>query len=93
MEHFYRDVPRLGNVVVSRHAQARIQEQNIPEEIFRKTLLAPSKPDIPDTEGVVWREGNGLRIVIITKPVPDRGAKLIKTVFRIQGQAAVARRR
>ncbi len=92
MEHFYRDVPRLGNVVVSRHAQARIQEQNIPEEIFRKTLLTPSKPDIPDTEGVVWRESNGLRIVIITKPVPDRGAKLIKTVYRIQ-QNAVARRR
>jgi hypothetical protein len=26
MKHFYRDVPRLGNVAVSRHAQARIKE-------------------------------------------------------------------
>lgn len=92
MQFFYTDVPRLGRVAVSRHAQARIQEQNIPEELFRKTLLRPGKPDIPDTEGVVWRESNGLRIVVVTKPVPDRGTMVVKTVYRIQGNAVAYRR-
>ena len=29
MAHFYRNVPKLGHVAVSRHAQKRMEEDNI----------------------------------------------------------------
>ena len=87
MEHFYRDVKRLGNVAVSRHAQAQIAENGIPPELFEKVLLEPNKPDVPDGMDVLWRERDGLRIVILTNPTPNTGAKLVKTVYRVQRQA------
>lgn len=86
MKHFYQDVPRLGNVAVSRHAQARMQQEKISEALFNRVLLEPTKPDIPDGQGVLWREREGVRLIILLKPVPDRGAKLIKTIYRTQGQ-------
>jgi hypothetical protein len=36
---------------------------------------------------VLWREREGLRIVILTNPTPNIGAKLVKTVYRVQSQA------
>jgi hypothetical protein len=50
-------------------------------------MLHPSKPDIPDGADVLWRERDGLRIVILTNPTPNTGAKLVKTVYRIERQA------
>jgi hypothetical protein len=41
MNHFYQNVVRLGNVAVSRHAQAQIRDNNIPVELFEKALLQP----------------------------------------------------
>jgi hypothetical protein len=84
MKHFYRDVPRLGNVAGSRHAQARMQTDGISQELFDRALLEPTCPDVPDGMDVLWRERNGLRIVMITNPTPNRGAKLVKTVYRVQ---------
>jgi len=55
MKHFYRDVPRLGNVAVSRHAQARMEADGITQEAFDKVLLTPSRPDLPDGADVLWR--------------------------------------
>ena len=92
MKHFYRDVPNLGNVAVSRHAQARMQEDGISQEVFDRTLLQPTCPDVPDGMDVLWRERDGLRIVIITNPTPNRGAKLVKTVYRVQRQASAVSR-
>jgi hypothetical protein len=85
--HFYRDVPRLGNVAVTRHAQSRMIEDGITQDQFDKTLLEPQGPDRPEGHGVLWRERDGVRIVILTRPTRDTGAKLVKTVFRVKEQA------
>ena len=91
MEHFFRDVRGLGNVAVSRHAQARMAEDGISPEVFQRTLLEPTRPDLRDGAEVLWRERDGLRIVILTNPTPNLGAVLVKTVYRVERQA-VARR-
>ncbi len=85
--HFYRDVYRLGNVAVTRHAQAQMIAAGISQQAFDEALLTPTKPDIPDGADVLWRERDGLRIVILTNPTPNTGAKLVKTVYRIKAQA------
>jgi hypothetical protein len=92
MEHFYRNVVGLGNVAVSRHAQERIAEENIPVEAFERALLWPSLDDVQDGPDVLWREHNGLRLVILLHPTPFRGAVLVKTVYRVQAQASARSR-
>lgn len=87
MDHFYRNVVGLGNVAVSRHAQSRIAEDNIPVEAFERALLWPSQPDVNDGQDTLWREHNGLRLVILLNPTPNHGAVLVKTVYRVQEQA------
>ncbi len=91
MEHYFTDVPKLGNVAVSRHAQERIKEENISPEEFRKTLFEPTAPDVQDGPEIIWRERHNVRLVILLQPQPYRGAKLVKTVFRVQGQASTRR--
>jgi hypothetical protein len=85
--HFYRDVPRLGNVAVTRHAQARMIDNGITQQQFDKALFEPQGPDRMEGYGVLWRERDGVRIVILTNPIPNAGARLVKTVFRVQAQA------
>jgi hypothetical protein len=92
MNHFYRNVAGLGNVAVSRHAQERMEADGISQEAFDRVLLTPVNPDIPDGTDIVWRERDGLRIVVLTNPTPNRGAKLIKTVYRVEKQAAARSR-
>jgi Domain of unknown function (DUF4258) len=87
MTHFYRNVPKLGNVVVSRHAQKRMEDDKISPEAFERVLLTPVKQDIRDGADILWRERDGIRIVILENPVPASGAKLVKTVYRIEQQA------
>jgi hypothetical protein len=87
MKHFYRDVPHLGCVALSRHAQSEAEEDNIPDATVEDVLMRPSQPDIPDGQNIVWREKNGVRLVIILKPTPGRGARLVKTIYRVQPQA------
>ena len=89
MNHFYRNVPHLGNVAVSRHAQQRAEEDGISQEAFDRVLLTPIKPDIPDGTDIVWRERDSIRLVILMHPTPDTGARLVKTVYRIEPQAKV----
>jgi hypothetical protein len=91
MKHFYRDVKGLGNVAVSRHAQARMIADGVSQEMFDRTLLDPIRADIHDGQNVLWRERNGLRIVILTNPVPNLGAKLVKTAYRVQDQERAKR--
>ncbi len=91
MQYFYRNVPRLGNVAVTRHAQDRLRQEKISAEFFKKALLEPTKPDMPDGQDVLFREREGVRLVILLKPTPDRGVKLVKTVYRVQEQARVRR--
>jgi hypothetical protein len=87
MKHYYENVPRLGNVAVSRHAQSQILNTGISQQAFDRALLDPIQPDIPDGQDILWRERDGLRLVILTNPTPNRGAKLVKTVYRVQEQA------
>lgn len=88
---YYEDVLKLGNVYVSRHAQDRMDDEGITPGLFEKVLLAPTRPDIPDGANVAWRERDGVRLVILLNPEPDRGAKLIKTVYRVKPQAITKR--
>ena len=37
MDHYFPDVPGLGNIAVSRHAQNRVREDGISEETFKDT--------------------------------------------------------
>ena len=91
MEHFFRGVRGLGNVAVSRHAQARIVEDGIHPDAFTRALLDPTRPDVRDGADVLWRERDGLRIVILTNPTPNVGAVLVKTVYRVEKQASARR--
>lgn len=90
MNHYYPNVAGIGNIAVSRHAQSRMEAAGISQEQFDLALLSPDK-EVPDGQDVVWRERNGLRIVILTNPVPFRGAKLVKTAYFIKPQANARR--
>lgn len=85
--HFYRQVPRLGNVAVSRHAQAGMDEDHISDATFKEVLWEGE--ETKDGQDIVYREGRGIRIVILMNPTPNVGARLVKTVFKIKPQAAV----
>ena len=91
MEHFYRNVPGLGDVAVSRHAQARMEADGINQAAFDRVLLHPTRPDVRDGADVLWRERDGLRLVILTDPTPNVGAVLVKTVYRVERQASAHR--
>lgn len=84
MNHFYRNVPQLGNVAVSRHAQARCAQDGISEKTFSDVLSSGEM--VHDGQDVVWRCGQGIRIVILLRPTPNTGAKLVKTVYREKPQ-------
>ena len=89
MEHYFPNVPGLGNVALSRHAQDRMREDGISETAFRDVLMNGDL--VPDGQDVVWREKDGVRIVILRRPEPFVGAMLAKTVYRI-GENAHARK-
>lgn len=85
MGFFYEDAPGLGNVAISRHAQERMRAEGISDRVLVDVLWNGS--DRPDGNAT-WREKSGVRLVIV-RPDPFRGAMLVVTAFRIQGQAKV----
>ena len=85
MDHYFPDVPGLGNVAVSRHAQARMVEDGISEHELKEALLNGSTT--PDGHDVLWREKDGVRVVILRQPTPFKGAMLAKTVYRVRPAA------
>jgi hypothetical protein len=64
-----------------------MEEDNINPEVFERVLLTPVKPDVREGAEILWRERDGIRIVILENPTPATGAKLVKTVYRIGAQA------
>ena len=54
---------------------------------FERVLLTPVKPDVREGADILWRERDGIRIVVLENPTPPTGAKLVKTVYRIEAQA------
>jgi hypothetical protein len=87
MTHYFPNVPDLGNVAVSRHAQERMKEESISEDAFRTALY--DGDTIQEGTDILWREHNGVRVVVLRRPVPFKGAMLVKTVYRV-GAAARA---
>lgn len=85
-KHYYADVPRLGNVAVSRHAQDRMGEHGISQAMFESALLDPDGEDTLEPGGIRWRQKSGIRVVIIDRPEPFAGAKLVKTAMRVGEQ-------
>lgn len=86
---YFAAVPGLGNVAVSRHAQEQAEGHGISEEVFQRVLELGT--DRPDGLKTVWREGLGIRLVILRRPEPFRGASLITTVYKVKAQAATRR--
>jgi hypothetical protein len=81
MKHYYEDVPGLGNVAVTRHAQDKAIQGGFHkrfDDILRNGV------DTPDGMDIVWREKGGIRLVILLNPVPFRGAVLVKTAYRVK---------
>jgi hypothetical protein len=64
-----------------------MEQDKISHEVFERVLLTPIKQDIRDGVDILWRERDGIRIVILENPRPPSGAKLVKTVYRIEEQA------
>ena len=91
-KHYYTNVPGLGNVAVSRHAQDRMDEHSISQAAFERALLSPTK-EVEEGIEILWRERDDIRIVIVQRPVPFRGAKLVKTVMKVSAQAGAQGRR
>lgn len=85
MQHYWEDVPGLGNVVISRHAQERAKRDGISEDVVARVLREGR--DVPDGDAV-WRQLNGVRLVIVV-PTPFRGAKLVTTMYRVKPNAKV----
>ena len=90
MDHYFPNVPRLGNVAVSRHAQERMVQDGIPEDAFLDALMNGEM--VPDGADVVWRQKDGVRIVLIRRPTPFKGAMLATTVYRIRPPARATKR-
>ena len=90
MEHYFPNVPGLGNVALSRHAQERMVEDGISERELKEALLHGTTT--PDGQEVVWREKAGIRVVILRKPTPFRGAMLATTTYRVESAASAHRR-
>ena len=64
-----------------------MEEDKISQDAFERVLLTPIKQDVRDGADILWRERDGIRIVILENPVPASGAKLVKTAYRIEEQA------
>ena len=84
MQFKYVSVPGLGTVILSRHALAQASDLHITEVEIRRTLFHGQ--DRPDGQEIIWRENGNVRLVILLSPSPDRGAKLVKTLYRIREQ-------
>lgn len=85
VERFYKDVPGLGHVAVSRHTQRRAGELGVTSRMFEDVLYQGE--DTPDGMDVVWRQRGEIRLIILLRPEHIRRARLVKTVMRVGGQA------
>ncbi len=84
-KYYFTEVPGLGNVAVSRHAQEQAEKHGVSELVFQRVLERGT--DRPDGQGVLWREDVGIRLVIIRRPEPFSGASLVTTLYPVQRQA------
>ena len=90
MEHYFANVPGLGNVALSRHAQERMVRDGISENELQEALLRGATT--PDGQEIVWRQKDGVRVVILRNPTPFRGAMLATTIYRVKAAAKAQKR-
>ena len=83
----YQDVPGLGKVVISRHAQANMDIQGISDADLQVVLYKGRS--LRETDKIEWRTLNGIRIIVLLNPEPNRGSKLAKTIFRVEEQRRI----
>jgi len=83
MNHFYRDVPGLGNVALSRHAQQRAIEEGITDHQVDQVFLHGKNTR---EAGALLREYAGVRFVLV-EPEESHGALLVVTIYRVQTRA------
>ena len=54
-------------------------------------ILEESAGGDPDGQDVLWREKDGIRVVILRQPTPFKGAMLAKTVYRVRPAAGATK--
>jgi hypothetical protein len=86
MKHYWTDVPRLGNLAITRHAQSQAEARGISETMVADTLAHGE--DTPDSPSTVFRDRGRIRLVIIPRPEPYRGAALCVSIIRLEPQQA-----
>jgi len=69
-----------------------MDEYNIPQPVFERALFTPTR-EVEESADILWRERDQVRVVIIQRPVPFHGAKLVTTVIRVGAQARARGRR
>jgi hypothetical protein len=47
-----------------------MEEDNISQEVFERVLLTPVKPDVREGADILWRQRDGIRVVILENPTP-----------------------
>lgn len=85
MVHYYTGVPGLGNVALSRHAQAKAEKDRVSDAQIKNALWSGRRLNDGDSE---FMEHAGLRLVLV-QPKNDAGAWLVVTLYRVMGQARV----
>ena len=87
VKFYYTNVPKLGNVVLSRHCQAKMLIEEISEEKFEDVLFN----GVWEEEGfdVLRIEKDFIRLIIVMNPKPFSGARVVKTLYRVKSQYKV----
>jgi hypothetical protein len=60
-------------------------QDGISENELKEVLLRGATT--PDGQEVVWREKDGVRVVILRKPTPFKGTMLATTIYRVNAAA------
>jgi hypothetical protein len=85
MKHYHQDVPGIGNVAISRHAQVNCTGQRIADSHIDALLNHGARTDIEG--GCVQLDHAGIRAIVVRRPEPFSGAALMVTVFRVERKA------
>src|SRR5262245_56966154 len=79
--YFYKNIPKLGSVAISRHALSQLDAQDISQVDF-ELVLRDEKNQVEEGRDVVIRSGQGMRIVILLHPQPYKGERLVVSVHK-----------
>ena len=81
-KYYYSNIPHLGNIAVSRHAQSRLDEYKISQSIFEDILY--NGKETKEGFNILHKDSHGIRLIIILNPDPPTGAKLISTIIKLK---------